>query len=168
MKHSGVCSDLEGYTFNFWCPLFSRGGSEVYGKFSFALPTFSGGGLISVFSSLSYTSDLEIYLGTPFLMVLSRLTVSNVIGEGSKVVGGSSQSFPRKLAWILSSAWSIDHVGSLRSCLWVDIFLHSRLTGSLGYLYLIIPDYRRVSEVLRRTDLLSWAIFLEVSPSLLF
>ena len=38
------------------------------------------------FSGFSAISDLEIYPRTPFLRVLLRLNVDNIIGGGSKVV----------------------------------------------------------------------------------
>ena len=50
------------------------------------------------FTCFSAMSNLEIYSRTPFLRVLLMLTVSNVIGGGSKVVGKSFQSFPCELA----------------------------------------------------------------------
>ena len=45
-------SDLEGPTFDFWCPQFYGGVSEVSGKVYSVLPKFSWGGLMFDFSGL--------------------------------------------------------------------------------------------------------------------
>ena len=83
------------------------------------------------FLGFSAVSDLDIWLSIPLLRVLPRLTVSSVIGGVSEVVGEYLQSLPRDLAWLFSSAWYSNHVGSLRSCIWVHLLLHSSVVGIL-------------------------------------
>ena len=50
------------------------------------------------FASLSEISNIDIYLRTPFLRILSRMTVSNLIVGGSEVVGESLHLFPCEMA----------------------------------------------------------------------
>ena len=83
------------------------------------------------FSGFSAMSDMEVYLRTPFFRVLSRLTLYNVIGGGSEVVGEYFHLFPLYMAWFFSSAWSTNHVGSILSFLWVALLLCSSVGGFL-------------------------------------
>ena len=80
------------------------------------------------FSGFSSMSDMDIYLRTPFLRVLLRLTVSNIVGVSSEFF----QSLPRYLAWISSSVWFIDGVSVIRSCCWVSLLIHYSVGGLLS------------------------------------
>ena len=138
-------SKLEGYTFYFWCPPISGGGSEVADKISFVLPTFSGG--------------VWYY----FFWLLRHVRPGHLLGDS--VIEGTFEADCLQLHWRgFQSCWKIllvvparaglniffclvyiNHVNGLYSCRRVDIFLHPRLAGSC---------YRGVSEVLGRTALL--------------
>ena len=125
-KPWGFGSDLEGSTFGFWCPPFSRGGSKVARNFSFVLPAFYGGGRFLIYLAYQlwniWTFNWGLCYWGSFLGWLSPM-------KSAKAIGEYFHSFPCDLDWIFSSAWSTDHVRGLRPCRRVAPLLRSSNGG---------------------------------------
>ena len=112
-QHLGILSkplefyfDIEGYTFGFWCPSFSRGGSKVSIEFiSFLWRFLKGGWCLFFLSSQPFPIGIFTWVLCSWGYFLGWLSII----RSAKVVGKSSSR--SRASWLV---WSTNYVEYLR------------------------------------------------------
>ena len=137
-----------GFHFRFLMSSVLRRRLRIFRIISFVITTFYGGGLVFAFFGFSAMSDLEIYLRTQLLRVLSRLTVSNEESRNCRKISSCSRT-----SWIEYFLPPDPPIMSTVSALITRLLFYSTLM-------LAVSCSRGVSKVLVRNASLSWTVSL--------